>query len=473
MRKLFGGLIMTLLLVTAGTVYAGERGGAFVVSPFVGGYTFDGAERLETRPMVGLRLGYDFTKNWGAEATFNYVSTRFTRLIPGTVNVYNYRLEGIYNFMPEEKLVPYLAVGGGGETINTPLNVSFQKIHNTQPTANIGAGVKWFLGEDVAIRADYHTNFIVNSNDIDNKKQDYLVNYEYSIGLQMLFGGKKPLPPASSLSVLPGSIMKGQSATLSWTSQNVTNCTIQPGVGPVEPQGSLSVSPSADTTYTLNCSGAAGTTSSVVNVAVSQPPVPTSTLSAAPDSVPQGASATLTWNAENATNCDLQPGIGPVKPQGSVSVTPSATTTYTLTCNGPGGTTSSTANVALAGCPVVLTPEQEEVVDLHIQFDFNKTEVKPQYAPNIDALGDFMKKYPCDVTLEGHTDNVGGMAYNQDLSQRRADAVKNYLVEKFGIDSNRIKTVGYGETKPIASNDTEAGRYQNRRVQARHAAIKK
>jgi OOP family OmpA-OmpF porin len=156
-----------------------------------------------------------------------------------------------------------------------------------------------------------------------------------------------------------------------------------------------------------------------------------------------------------------------------VSVTPSATTTYTLTCNGPGGTTSSTANVALAGCPVVLTPEQEEVVDLHIQFDFNKTEVKPQYAPNIDALGDFMKKYPCDVTLEGHTDNVGGMAYNQDLSQRRADAVKNYLVEKFGIDSNRIKTVGYGETKPIASNDTEAGRYQNRRVQARHAAIKK
>ena len=84
-----------------------------------------------------------------------------------------------------------------------------------------------------------------------------------------------------------------------------------------------------------------------------------------------------------------------------------------------------------------------------------------------------MKKYPCDVTLEGHTDNVGGMAYNQDLSQRRADAVKNYLVEKFGIDSNRIKTVGYGETKPIASNDTEAGRYQNRRVQARHAAIKK
>ena len=211
----------------------------------------------------------------------------------------------------------------------------------------------------MAIRADYHTNFIVNSNDIDNKKQDYLVNYEYSIGLQMLFGGKKPLPPASSLSVLPGSIMKGQSATLSWTSQNVTNCTIQPGVGPVEPQGSLSVSPSADTTYTLNCSGAAGTTSSVVNVAVSQPPVPTSTLSAAPDSVPQGASATLTWNAENATNCDLQPGIGPVKPQGSVSVTPSATTTYTLTCNGPGGTTSSTANVALAGCPVVLTPEQE------------------------------------------------------------------------------------------------------------------
>jgi OOP family OmpA-OmpF porin len=124
-------------------------------------------------------------------------------------------------------------------------------------------------------------------------------------------------------------------------------------------------------------------------------------------------------------------------------------------------------------CPVVLTPEQEETVNLLIEFDFNKAVIKPEFYPNINALGDFMKKYPsCEVNVEGHTDNIGTKKYNQKLSQRRAEAVKKYLVDKFGIDPKRITAVGYGETKPVATNKTPEGRYKNRRVQAHHLAVK-
>ena len=189
MWNLVAVLLVTLFAVTAGTVDAGERAGAFSLSPFVGGYTFDGAEKLETRPVVGLRLGYDFTKNIGLEGTFSYVPSHFTNSIPGTVTVLNYRLEGIYNFMPDRKVVPYLAIGGGGTTLEMPINAAIIHPHNHSPTMNAGGGIKWFLNENLAIRADYHQNFLIDTSDANNRVQDVLVNYEYSIGLHILFGG--------------------------------------------------------------------------------------------------------------------------------------------------------------------------------------------------------------------------------------------------------------------------------------------
>jgi len=188
MWNLLAGLLVTLFVATAGTVCAEERAGAVTFSPFVGGYTFDGAERLETRPVVGLRLGYDFNKNFGLEGTFNYVSTRFTKLVPGTVTVFNYRLEGIYNFMPDRKVVPYLAIGGGGTTLEMPVNAGITHPHNHSPTINAGGGLKWFLSENVAIRADYHHNFLIDTSDANNRVDDCLQNYEYTLGLHMLFG---------------------------------------------------------------------------------------------------------------------------------------------------------------------------------------------------------------------------------------------------------------------------------------------
>jgi len=78
-----------------------------------------------------------------------------------------------------------------------------------------------------------------------------------------------------------------------------------------------------------------------------------------------------------------------------------------------------------------------------------------------------MKQYPeLAVALEGHTDWIGSDAYNKTLSQERADAVKHYMVQKGGIDPNRLKAIGYGEERPIADNKTAAGRAQNRSTEA-------
>ena len=189
MWNLIAAILLTLFMATTGSVHAGERAGAYTLSPFVGGYTFDGAESLETRPVVGLRLGYDFSKSFGLEGTFSYVPTHFTSDIHGTVTVYNYRLEGIYNFMPDRTLVPYLAIGAGGTTIEMPINPKIAHPHNHSPTVNAGGGIKWFFNENMALRADYHQNILFDTSDANNRVQDFLMNYEYSVGLHILFGG--------------------------------------------------------------------------------------------------------------------------------------------------------------------------------------------------------------------------------------------------------------------------------------------
>jgi OOP family OmpA-OmpF porin len=181
-----------------------------------------------------------------------------------------------------------------------------------------------------------------------------------------------------------------------------------------------------------------------------------------------GQSATLSWSSQNATNCDIQPDIGPVQPQGSVTITPAADTAYTLTCTGAGGTTSSAGNVQVAVPPPPPPPKQERLcIVLKMEFDNGKADIKPKYHAEIGKVAEFMKKYPeAKGAIEGHTDNVGGHDYNMKLSERRAASVKNYLIEKFGIDPERLSSKGYGYTKPVADNKTREGRQENRRIEA-------
>ncbi len=115
---------------------------------------------------------------------------------------------------------------------------------------------------------------------------------------------------------------------------------------------------------------------------------------------------------------------------------------------------------------VEMKPGKEFVLD-NVYFDTGKATLKPESYPELNNLVAYMKELENDVIeISGHTDNVGDADSNQGLSQRRAEAVVAYLV-KSGIQENRAKAVGYGESRPIASNDTPEGRKKNRRTEVR------
>jgi len=100
-----------------------------------------------------------------------------------------------------------------------------------------------------------------------------------------------------------------------------------------------------------------------------------------------------------------------------------------------------------------------------VLFDVNSTAVKPGAQTEIRRVADVLYRYPeTRIRVEGHTDSTGGEAYNQTLSERRAESVKNELVAQ-NIQAERIQTIGFGLTRPVATNETPEGRQQNRRVQ--------
>lgn len=135
-----------------------------------------------------------------------------------------------------------------------------------------------------------------------------------------------------------------------------------------------------------------------------------------------------------------------------------------------------TAEITAAPAPIPLTTEQQSCQNQintvmngkEILFETNKAAIKQgslSLLNNIASIANECKAVLADkiIRVGGHTDNIGEDAYNQNLSQERADAVKDYL-SKQGLDLGLLQGVGYGETQPIASNDTEAGRAQNRRI---------
>jgi OOP family OmpA-OmpF porin len=110
--------------------------------------------------------------------------------------------------------------------------------------------------------------------------------------------------------------------------------------------------------------------------------------------------------------------------------------------------------------------ESGRVATQGIYFDTGSDRIRPESTPTLKEIGQMLTEHSdLKLTIEGHTDNVGNAAANQDLSERRAAAVKAYLVEKHGIDGSRLTSAGFGDKKPATKNDTPEGRQQNRRVE--------
>lgn len=406
----------TLLFVAAGILAvasfasAANREGQFSISPVIGGYTYDAGQNLDTNLIYGVRAGYNFTKNFGVEALFDYVNTDS----PGKkdISMYRYGGELLYHFFPDNAFVPYLAAGYSGLNFDAS---GWDK--RTKGAFDFGAGAKYFLNDNFALRADIRGIWYK----LENPFGDYTnSNLEYTLGAYVPFGGAKP------------------------------------AAKPVEPPPAPAPAPAI-----------------VEPPAPAPPAAPTAALTATPVMIDKGQTATLNWKSQNASGCEIQPGIGPVPPQGARVIAPESSTTYNLYCSGTGGTATSAAGVTVVvpAPPAPVKPKAaERFCDrpsvVVVEFDTDKSDIKTKYDSDLKNLGTFLREWPkAKGEISGHTDNVGSDAYNLKLSQRRADSVKKYLKEKFNIAPERLTTKGYGESRPVAGNKTKAGRQQNRRIE--------
>src|SRR5579863_5303574 len=200
---------------------------------------------------------------------------------------------------------------------------------------------------------------------------------------------------------------------------------------------------------------------------------PTVTLNASPTTVDPGQTVTLSWSSTNATDLDIEPGIGKVAPQGSTPTNPTTSTTFTITATGSGGSATATAHVDVNAPPPAAAPPSSgqpslsELFEQNVKdafFDLDKSDLRDDARAALTKDAEFLRSYPqVHVSLEGHCDERGSTEYNLGLGQRRAEAAKNYLIS-LGIPADRMETTSWGKERPFCSEHDESCWQQNRRA---------
>ncbi len=200
-------------------------------------------------------------------------------------------------------------------------------------------------------------------------------------------------------------------------------------------------------------------------------PRPTVTFQANPTSINTGDTTTLSWSTTNATQVAIAPEVGPVAAEGSTKVTPADSATYTLTATGPGGSADASVRITIATPAATVEPSDadrdiDRIFKSGVQdayFDLDKADIRADARTALSKTAEILRNYPqIKATIEGHCDERGSTEYNLGLGDRRASAVKQYLVS-LGISADRLSTVSYGKEKPFCMEATEACYQQNRR----------
>jgi outer membrane protein OmpA-like peptidoglycan-associated protein len=268
-----------------------------------------------------------------------------------------------------------------------------------------------------------------------------------------------PPPPTCELTAAPKEIEEGQSATLTLKTGGKLCTAVLDGTAVAPAGGTKTVSPKNTTPYTAQCSGPGGTSTGSATITVKLPAPPTCELTSAPKEIEHGKTATLTLKTGGKVKSAVLDGTEVAPAGGTKTVSPKNTSPYMAQVSGPGGS-------AMCNTTVSVTPKVIDRLVIHVNFAFNKSEIRTMDKAEMQRAINFVKKYPgAHINVEGHTDNIGTEEYNQGLSERRAEAVMDYLIKEGGIDETEISTIAYGESKPVASNDTAEGRAANRRAE--------
>jgi peptidoglycan-associated lipoprotein len=201
---------------------------------------------------------------------------------------------------------------------------------------------------------------------------------------------------------------------------------------------------------------------------------------AEPTSIQRGQSSTLRWEVTgDATSISINNAIGTVESTGNRRVSPSESTTYTLTATGPGGNTTSSATVTVTSPPPPPPPPTAappsrtitEILNSDVQdvyFDYDKSDIRGDardvLTRDAAALKGILNDFPsAAIVVEGHCDDRGSAEYNLGLGDRRASSAKDFLVQ-LGVPADRLKTISYGKERPQCTDASESCWQRNRRV---------
>jgi peptidoglycan-associated lipoprotein len=197
---------------------------------------------------------------------------------------------------------------------------------------------------------------------------------------------------------------------------------------------------------------------------------PTASISVSPSAIDPGQSATLSWQTANASDASIT-GIGTVAPDGTQAVSPSTSTSYTLTAKGPGGSVQSSARITVnppppppVPVPPSMTEEQMFEQNMHdVYFDYDQSSLRAEDLPVAAEDAAFLQKYQdIKIVIEGHCDERGSAEYNIALGQERGESLQKSLLDA-GVSANRIRVVSLGKEKPFCTESNEQCWHQNRR----------
>ncbi len=440
-KKLTGLLLSFSLLAVATPGFAENRSGAITLTPFVGGYTFEhkksdkgeAYQDLETSPIFGLRAGYNFTENWGAEATFGYILAENRKPNYPEADVYTFGIDALYHFNPKGTLVPYLAAGIGGMIHEyKPNSVGFYPEYNV----NYGGGIKYFVTDNVALRGDVRHVFLPD---------DSLNNLVYTAGVTFQFGGVKPAVKAAA------------------------TCPTAPACPPLV-QAKDTTTPYVTLALPYNGSVDVPVQRRVrvaFNEAIDPATINSQTfiLKQGDKSIPGRVVAPTDTTASFTQDGDLAPDT-------------LYTGWVTTGVRDLAGNTMAKDYVwsfktAATAKPVVekKTIYISKLVMLEDEhFEFDRATLSPAGKELMRKNVQIMKDNPdLKVRIAGYASAAGSTEYNQALSERRADAVMAFMVNEGGIATARLDSIGYGETRPAeievnpADRESKAAK-ANRRV---------
>jgi OmpA-OmpF porin, OOP family len=400
-------LVLFILLLTMWSAPASAeiRPGSFSISPFIGGLLFEGNQDLEHRPIYGLRAGYDFTKNWGVEALFGYVRTNY-KVTDSNTDVLNYRVEGLYHFWPNGRLVPFVAAGLGGMTIRSKDDA----VNRNRAAFDYGAGVKYALTNRLGLRAD--VRHVLTTGSLYN-------NLEYTVGLTFSFGGARMASSAAAEESMPAA-PSALTAPMNLAATAVSDSQINLNWNAAE--GATGYKIYRDDSYL-----AATKDTSAPDSGLTADTRYCYTVSATDDT---GRDSDRS-NQACATTLTAKAGQGEQKQEAAAAA-------------------SSEAAYALE--------------DVH--FDFDKFNLKPEARLILDRHAAWLTTNTAvklAIIVEGNADERGTAEYNMALGQRRADAAAKYLINQ-GVSAERITIISYGKEHPLDPRHNEEAWAKNRRA---------